>query len=315
MTRFLAVLIALWPLIAPAQGSLDREISPALAEAREAWLNGRYEGIWDTLRAAAEGGDPVAQNILGASLTEKDGGKGLAYDPAAGLDWYRRAADQGFARAYFNMALFWQNDHDGFGIDFDKTRALAEEAIALDYPQAWNLLGDMYFHGRGVEADKTLALEMYRKGADAGTFNGLREVGYAYYHGNGVASDVDLSRLYLERAVAAGDKKSIPDLAWLYEGNDGIAQDLLKSYLLYRMGVEKGVAKAAFELGLFVAWEEYEGFWHDPVKGYGYCLLGLDWGHSLEEGDAAADCAEIAEGFDETQRATARAFADSLKAR
>ena len=105
------------------------------------------------------------------------------------------------------------------------------------------------------------------------------------------------------------------DVSGLYEGNDGIAQDLLKSYLLYRMGVEKGVAKAAFELGLFVAWEDYEGFWHDPVKGYGYCLLGLDWGHSLEEGDAAADCEEIAEGFDETRRATARAFAESLKAR
>ncbi|MBY6114709.1 sel1 repeat family protein [Mameliella alba] len=313
MSRILAAAIALWPMVAPAQGTLDVPISAALAEARDAWLDGRYDGIWQTVRESAEAGNPVAQNILGASLTEKDGGKGLAYDPARGLEWYRRAAEQGYARAHFNMALFWQNDHDGFGVDFDQMRAEAEKAIALDYPEAWNLLGDMYYHGRGVAEDKAQALAMYRKGADAGTFNGLREVGYAYYHGNGVAPDVDLSRLYLERAVAAGDRKSIPDLAWLYEGNDGIAQDLLKSYLLYMMGVERGVPKAAYELGLFVAWKDYEGFWHDPVKGYGYCLLSLDWGHTLSDGDAAAECEEIAEGFDAGQRAAARAFADTLK--
>lgn len=310
-----ALAFALLPCVATAQGALDQPIPPALAEARQAWLDGRPDGIWDVVQAEAEAGSPVAQNILGAGLTTKDGGQGIAYDPAAALAWYQRAADQGYARAYYNMALFWQNDHDGFGIDHAKTTALAKEAIALDYPQAWNLLGDMYFHGRGVQADKAQALAMYRKGADAGTFNGLREVGYAYYHGNGVAQDVDLSRVYLERAIAAGDKKSIPDLAWLYEGNDGIAEDLLKSYLLYRLGVERGVAKAAFELGLFVAWEDYKGFWHDPVKGYGYCLLGLDWGYDTSDGDAAQQCADLAEGFDEQQRRAAQAFAASVKDR
>ncbi len=312
MIRRFALLFALWPFLAPAQGVLEQPVSPALAEARQAWLDGRYDGIWEVVRAEAVAGSAVAANILAAGLTEKDGGQGIPYDPAEALEWYQSAADQGFARAYFNMALFWQNDHDGFGIDHAKARMLAEEAIALEYPQAWNILGDMYFHGRGVDADKGQALAMYRKGADAGTFNGLREVGYAYYHGNGVEQDVALSRLYLERAIAAGDKKSIPDLAWLYEGNDGVEQDLLKSYLLYRMGVERGVAKAAYELGLFVAWADYAGFWHDPVEGYGYCLVGLDWGHETSDGDAAEQCAELAEVLDEDQRTAAQAFAVSV---
>ncbi|MGP6088870.1 tetratricopeptide repeat protein [Antarctobacter jejuensis] len=315
MFRRFALLISLWPGLAVAQGALDHSISPALAEARQAWLDGRYDGIWEVVRTEAEAGSPVAQNILAAGLTEKDGGQGIAYDPAEALEWYQRAADQGFARAHFNMALFWQADHDGFGIDYAKAKTRAEEAIALDYPQGWNILGDMYFHGRGIDEDKAQALAMYRKGADAGTFNGLREVGYAYYHGNGVAQDVDLSRLYLERAIAAGDKKSIPDLAWLYEGNEGIEQDLLKSYLLYRMGVERGVAKAAFELGLFVAWEDYAGFWHDPVQGYGYCLVGLDWGYETSDGDAAEQCEDLADGFDEAQRTAAQSFADSVISR
>lgn len=312
MKRVLFYLFAVLPGIVPAQGALDSPLSPALAEARQAWLDGRYDGIWEVIRAEAEAGSPVAQNMLGAGLTEKDGGQGIAYDPEQGLIWYQRAADQGFARAHFNMALFWQNDHAGFGNDYAKARDLAEEAIALEYPQAWNILGDMYFHGRGVEEDKAQALAMYRKGADAGTFNGLREVGYAYFHGNGVARDVDLSRLYLERAVEAGDRKAIRDLAWLYEGNEGVERDLLKSYLLYRMGVERGDARSAYELGLFVAWEDYAGFWHDPVKGYGYCLLALDWGHETSEGDAAEQCEKLADGLDAQQRQVAADFAVSV---
>jgi TPR repeat protein len=140
-------------------------------------------------------------------------------------------------------------------------------------------------------------------------------VGYAYYHGNGVAPDVGMSRVFLERAVAAGDRKSIPDLAWLYEGNDGVEQDLLKAWMLYRLGVERGVARAAYELALFAAWGDYPGIWHDPVKGYGYCLVAMDWGHSLSEGDLAEECAALTEGFDDTHRAAARRFADQVKSR
>jgi TPR repeat protein len=315
MTRIAAIVLAMWPVCVVAQGQVDLPMPPSLADSREAWLNGRTDGIWAEVRAQAEAGHPVAQNMLGAGLSDKNGGQGVAYDPAEALIWYQRAADQGFARAQFNMALFWQNDHPGFGIDYAKARALAQEAIALDYPQAYNLIGDHYANGYGVPEDAAEALSWYRKGADLGTFNGLREVGYAYYHGNGVAPDVGMSRVFLERAVAAGDRKSIPDLAWLYEGNDGVEQDLLKAWMLYRLGVERGVARAAYELALFAAWGDYPGIWHDPVKGYGYCLVAMDWGHSLSEGDLAEECAALTEGFDDTHRAAARRFADQVKSR
>jgi TPR repeat protein len=315
MTRFAAILLTLWPFGALAQGQVDLPVPPALAEARQAWLDGRPDGIWDVVRAQAEAGHPVAQNMLGAGLSEKDSAQGPAYDPAEALKWYQSAADQGFARAHYNMALFWQNDHPGFGVDHARARALADEAIALDYPQAYNLIGDQFFNGLGVPEDKVAALSWYRKGADLGTFNGLREVGYAYYHGNGVAADTALAQLYLERAVAAGDTRSIPDLAWLLEGNDGVAQDLLQAWLLYRLGVERGVPKAAYELAQFVSWPDYAGVWHDPVKGYGYCLVALDWGHSQSDLDVAAECETLAEGLDADQRSTARAFAETVKAR
>ncbi|ETA53094.1 hypothetical protein P279_05155 [Rhodobacteraceae bacterium PD-2] len=81
------------------------------------------------IRAEAEAGNPVAQNILGASLSEQDGGKGLDYDPERALDWYEKAVAQGYDRALYNMALFWQEENPGYGPDYDKAAALAEQAV------------------------------------------------------------------------------------------------------------------------------------------------------------------------------------------
>lgn len=311
------VLLALAGILAPAgvraQGQIELAMPPALAEARTRWLAGRYDGIWDVIRRAAEDGHPVAQNMLGVSLTDPEGAQGLPYDPAAAHGWYLKAADQGFARAHFNLAIFWQKDHPGFGIDPDKSRARAEEAIALGYPHANTVIGDLYKTGLVGPADPARAFEYYRRAADGGAFNGYRMTGYAYLNGEGVEKDAELGALYLERAVRAGDSVPLRDLAFLYEGNEGVPQDLVKAYLLYRLGVERGRADAAYELGLFVAYEEYAGFWHDPVRGYGYCLLALDRGFTLEDGGAEAECAALADGFDAVERAAARAFADGLR--
>jgi TPR repeat protein len=211
------------------------------------------------------------------------------------------------------MSLFWKNDHDGFGIDYDKALAFAHQAIDLGYVAGWNLLGDMHSNGHGVEEDKVKALEFYRKSADLGHAGGYREVGYAYYHGDGVDQNMALVLTYLDQAVALGDTKSLPDLAYLYEGNDGIGRDLTKSYLLYRRALEFRMPRAAYELALFANYEGYPGYWHNKVEAYGYCLLAIGWGHTLSEDNITLECAKIAEGFSDKQIAKAQSFAKALK--
>ena len=224
-----------------------------------------------------------------------------------------RAIEAGSVRATYNLAIFWGEAHEGFGPDPARKRALAEKAIAQGYLHADNLIGDMFYNGEGVAQDYAQAVLHYRRAADKGSFIGLRQLGYAYYHGHGLPEDVRLSAHYLQRAVEAGDKTGIPDLAWLYEGNDGIEQDLLKSYLLYKRGVEMGDARAHFELGLFMAYDGYAGFWHDPVKGLGYCQRGVEMGYDTVDRTAAADCAEVAEGLSTEDRTAADLFQASLR--
>lgn len=310
MRRLIAAL-CLMPCALLAQGDIALPMSDALEQAREDWLNNRFDGIYEVIEPLAEAGDPVAQNLLGVSLTEHDSNRGIAYDPERGFALLQAASDAGFARATYNLALVYGEEHGDFAPDYDRKLDLARTSAEAGYAPSWNLIGDMYHGGNGVDQSFEEALSYYRRAADAGVTNGLRAVGYAYFHGQGVTKDVGLAERYLDRAVAAGDRQAIRDLAWLYEGNEGVGQDLVKAYFLYREGIRRGDPRSAYELAWFVAWEDYPGFWHDKVQGYGYCLLALDWGHRLSEGDLAVECEEIAEGFTEAQRAEAAAFRDS----
>ncbi|WP_299924677.1 hypothetical protein [uncultured Pelagimonas sp.] len=302
--RLLGLVMMVWPGLAFAQ------MSPELSQARERYLSGDYSGIWSVVEAEAQGGDPVAQNMLGAALTTPDGSKGLEYNPESGLAWYEQSAAQGFDKAVYNLALFWQTDHEGFTADYDLSRALAEKATSMGYIHAPNLIGDMFHSGKGGDKDLLKAFMHYKQAADMGSYVGLRAVGYAYFHGEGVERDITLVRDYLDQAVAAGDTRSIPDLAYLYEGSEGLDADPLRAYTLYLYGVDRGNSKAALWLAQFSVDTRFDGVWRDPVKAYGYCLKALELGHDPEQADPI--CAGTSADLSDTEKETARLFADGL---
>ncbi|MGH1413160.1 MAG: tetratricopeptide repeat protein [Pelagimonas sp.] len=302
--RLLTLVLAAFPCFGWADMSAD------LSAARDQYLSGNYSEIWPVVQAEAEAGDPVAQNMLGAALTTRDSSKGLPYDPKAGLAWYERAAAQGFEKSVYNLALFWQTDHEGFTADYELSRALAEKVTDMGYSHGPNLIADMFYQGKGTDKDLHKAFIHYKHAADLGSYVGLRAVGYAYFHGEGVERDITLVREYLDRAVAAGDTRSIPDLAYLYEGDEGIQADPLRAYLLYRYGVEMGNGKAALWLANFATDERFDGVWRDVVKGYGYCLKALELEYDLDNTKDA--CAEMAATLSPSDQDAARHFAEGL---
>ena len=302
--RFLSLCVAAWPGLALAEMSVE------LTEAREQYLSGNYNGIWEVVQAEAERGDVVAQNMLGAALTTPDGSKGIGYDPAAGLAWYEKAASQGFDKAVYNLALFWQNDHEGFEPDYVLSRELAEKATHMGYIHAPNLIGDMFYTGKGWTQDFHKAFVHYKQAADMGSFIGARAVGYAYFYGEGVERDIELTRDYLDQAVSGGDTLSIPDLAFLYEGTEGIPADPLRAYTLYRYGVDRGNAKSAYWLAFLSEKDQFDGVWRNPVEGYGYCLHAMELGLSGPE--VQAECDRFGSDLSESDQKKAQDFAADL---
>lgn len=79
-------------------------------------------------------------------------GKGVPQDNKQAFDWYRKAAERGFAPAQCNLGLMYLN---GKGVPqddkqaFDWCRKAAEQGIK----EAQFTLGGLYYYGRGVSQD------------------------------------------------------------------------------------------------------------------------------------------------------------------
>ena len=84
------------------------------------------------------------------------------------VKWYRKAAEQGYARAQNNLGIMYD---DGYGVPEDDTEAVKwyRKGATQGYAPAQTNLGHMYDEGEGVPQDDVEAVKWYRAAADAGT--------------------------------------------------------------------------------------------------------------------------------------------------
>lgn len=168
-------------------------------------------------------------------------GEGVEQDYAKAMEWYRKAADQGFADAEARVGYLYRN---GLGVsrDIDQARVWYQKAadqgsvIAKDAlkrlqsqpnpsdqtappspppvtaaqeqnltPAEENEMGDRYFYGRGVEHDYARAMEWYRKAADQGFAEAQHTVGVLYENGWGVTKDIDQAKVWYQKAADQGN--------------------------------------------------------------------------------------------------------------
>ena len=97
--------------------------------------------------------------------------QGVPQDDAEAVKWYRKAAEQGVAKAQFN-------------------------------------LGVMSYKGRGVPQDDADAVRWYRKAAEQGHASAQFNLGLMYDKGRGVPQDYLLAHMWLNLAAATGHEKS-----------------------------------------------------------------------------------------------------------
>ncbi len=105
-------------LLAAGLGMLT--VLPAAADYQagvDAYQRRDFKTAFDEFMAAAQAGDPVAQNALGALYNH---GLGVDVDNAQAAFWYQKAADQNYPMAMRNLATLYTNGH---GVPFDLTQA------------------------------------------------------------------------------------------------------------------------------------------------------------------------------------------------
>jgi len=162
-------------------------------------------------RKAAEQGYAKAQFNLGDMLYQ---GKGAAQDYVEAINWIQKAADQGNARAENALGYLYSS---GEGVPQDDKQAVAcyRKAAEQGYPLAKQALGSMYFYGEGVQQDDGQAVAWYQKAAEQGDAVAQASLGYMYAYGRGVTRDRLGAIRWYRMAAAQGNQNARQALALL----------------------------------------------------------------------------------------------------
>ncbi len=136
----------------------------------------------DAWSFATKGDDPKSEAFLGDCYLS---GKFVFQDSNESAKWYQKAADQGYAKAQYNLGIFY---FKGIGVEENKAEAVKWYRKAADqgYADAQYNLASCYYGGNGVAINKTEAVKWHRKAADQGVAVSQLELGLCYAKGIGV---------------------------------------------------------------------------------------------------------------------------------
>jgi TPR repeat protein len=139
---------------------------------------------------------------------------------AAAMSYWRPLADQGNARAQFNLGLLYGH---GQGVPQDYAQAIAWYRKAADQGNAdaqFNL-GAAYDNGQGVAQDYAQAIAWYRKAADQGDAFAQENLGSMYANGRGVTQDYVQAHMWFSLSASRAPYVALRDLA--VEGRNEVA--------------------------------------------------------------------------------------------
>lgn len=154
-------------------------------------------GTLAALTERAEAGDAIAQTLVGRRYGLGIGG--AKRDSVASVNWYRRAADQGFALAQANLAYMYLHG-EGVERDFELARLWARRAADQGHAIGQIHLGHLYEEGKGVPQDARQAERCYLVAAKQGLATAQQLLVRLYARGGiGVPADRARANLWLQR--------------------------------------------------------------------------------------------------------------------
>lgn len=144
-----------------------------------------------------------------------DRGLGVTRDLSKAAAWYRLSAEQGYARAQFNIAVMYAK---GEGVPQDLEQAAKWYRLAADQGHAFaqHNLAQMYLKGEGVQQDYKTALRWETSAAESGDLSAQYSLGLMYHYGQIVPADNSIAFKWIASAFSNGYpvKISLP-VGWI----------------------------------------------------------------------------------------------------
>ncbi len=122
-------------------------------------------------------------------------------DYATALREWRPLAEQGVAKAQFNLGFMYRN---GLGVPQDTAEAVKWYGKAAEQgnADAQVNLGSMYSNGQGVPEDHAEAAKWFRKAAEQGVAEAQYNLGFMYRNGLGVSQDTAQAHMWYNLAAS-----------------------------------------------------------------------------------------------------------------
>lgn len=209
---------------------------------------------WDfaKIQKAAERGDVKAQFMLALEYGESAIRRRVPRDDAKSLQWFQKAADQGYAIAQEQLGSMYEY---GYLVPKDEAKAVQwyQKAAEQGHPSAQFRLGKMYAEGRGgIPKNEQKAAQLYQKLIDSGWWQehfAQLALGEMYYYGRGVPQD-DFKAARLFKMVPEKNIALVPAvlgfLGKMHIDGRGVIRDRRKGCSMLReaadfWGVEKAI--------------------------------------------------------------------------
>ena len=257
------VVIAIWVVLligfacfAMYSRSNLTEEEKLLQTAGELYEKQQFEESAKYLLQAAELGHPLAQTYYGGCLKK---GIGVPQDMAAAVEWYRKAADQNFAVAFYELAVCYENG-EGVERNLDEALAWYQKALAGGIEEAQSAIIRVE-KAKAVESSPEAqavalyekALEFFdRQDSDVECADLLRqsaELGYVWAQlfygrflckGIGTALDPASAVEWFRKAADQDCPAAFYELGVCYENGEGVEKDLTEAEVWYRKAVNGG---------------------------------------------------------------------------
>ena len=221
----------------------------------------------ELFRKAAESGNAEAQFCLGYLY---ETGTGVKKNDSKAFEWYKKAANQGYADAQNNagnLCLKKKKHKEAIrfyilaadqecvqarnnlgNCDGQAVHWFHKAAEQGDADAQYNL-GCCYDEGNGVKQDYGQAVHWYRKAAEQGHADAQNNLGCSYRDGEGVKQDYSQAVHWYRKAAEQGHADAQYYLGECYHEGDGVSQDYSQAVYWYRKAAEQDDADAQNNLG------------------------------------------------------------------
>jgi len=195
-----------------------------------------------------------------------NGGFGVPKDFDEAVEVYRKAVEQGIAKAQDNLGELYtygraaledlaKNIMYEVGLclgpdeDYDEALKWFRKAAAQGHVEAQYWVGYMYCYGIGMPEDYAEALKWFRKAAEQGHAQAQNSIGDMYFFGNDVPKNNAEALKWFRRAAEQGHVEALNSLGYIYYYGDGVPEDKDEARKWYLKAADQGNAMAQYTLG------------------------------------------------------------------